>query len=258
MNLIPAKMLKAYRANTIDVTDSWANLSAKQVIDAERIGAKFEDVITNYEAADASLETAINTAVNNINTDNTSLEAAIDAEEDRAAAAELSLDTEIDNEEARALAAEALLQAAIQNEVNSRVNAQASIDAYQTVQDEETESLITSVASTITTNNSALTTAVSSIEGTIAGLDADGVIYEDDYFVEVNDFANHTLVVAGAVGTQSFTLNIADTPVAGTVLVFINGIEVHAAEANYSTGIVVPFTIEGDDTITVKYVKAGV
>jgi len=37
--------------------------------------------------------------------------------------------------------------------------------------------------------------------------------------------------------------------------VFINGIEVHNAEANYSSGISLPFELEDSDLISVKYVK---
>ena len=47
MNLIPAKMLKAYRTGDIAISASWANLSASRIIDAKLIGAKFEDVESN-------------------------------------------------------------------------------------------------------------------------------------------------------------------------------------------------------------------
>jgi len=37
--------------------------------------------------------------------------------------------------------------------------------------------------------------------------------------------------------------------------VFINGIEVHNAEANYINGISLPFDLAADDLISVKYVR---
>jgi hypothetical protein len=80
MNLIPAKMLKAYRTGDLDITASWADLSASQIIDAKLLGAKFANI-----EADLAQEVADRTS-------------AVEGEETRATAAEGVLSTNLATE----------------------------------------------------------------------------------------------------------------------------------------------------------------
>ena len=68
MNLIPAKMLNAYRNGDADVAVSadWANLAATKVIDAKTIGLKFqhvEDLISAEEVARIAGDEALQTNI---------------------------------------------------------------------------------------------------------------------------------------------------------------------------------------------------
>ena len=206
MNLIPAKMLKAYRTGDLEITASWADLEASQIIDAKLLGAKFANIET-----DLSQEVVDRTAD-------------VDAEEARATKAEADLQATIDTNDKRAIEAEEALSTNLSQEVVDR------------------------------------TADVDDIQDQIDILDQQFIGFTD--VVEVNTlFVNGTAVgdLSEFQGTSSFSLTIDDAITPNSLGVFINGIEVNNAESQHTAGaITVPFEIDGDDILVVKYIKAPI
>ena len=110
----------------------------------------------------------------------------------------------------------------------------------------------------INVNATAVATAVTSFEASIEALDADGVIYEDDFVSFAGTVDTVAAVTIDATNTAKFTVSVpANTNiVAGSMKISINGVMV-TDTSNYATGIILPFLLEGDDYVNVDYTIAG-
>ena len=180
MNLIPAKMLKAYRTGNLVVESSWAELEASRIIDAKLLGAKFAHI-------------------------------------------EAGLSTELVDREA-----------AVSTEIADRQAAVSTLQADVDQNEEDADA------------------AISTLRADVDALDGD-FVSDDDFVALSTTFANEAF--SAFVGGSEFTIADVTGLVAGTMSVFINGIEIHGAEGNFESGITLPFDIESSDLISIKYVK---
>ena len=98
-----------------------------------------------------------------------------------------------------------------------------------------------------------LSTNLAALQDEVDALDGD-FVSDDDFVAVTTTFANAAF--SAFVGTTEFTIADVEGLVAGTMSVFINGIEIHGAEGNFESGITLPFEIESSDLISIKYVKA--
>ena len=193
----------------------------------------------------------------------------------------------ITDEEARATAVEATLNGAIIAEaavrqsqdsvlssvdvvLSNRINVEASIrtsadevlsvDISQEIAD--TNADVISIDSAISAEEVARIAADEYLQSQIDTLDLD-YVSDTDFVAESTDFNQVALLgdsrndMSVFVGTNvfSFELPTSETLVAGTMSVFINGIEVFDAESDYENAISLPFDLEASDTISVKYIK---
>ena len=193
----------------------------------------------------------------------------------------------ITDEEARATAVEETLNGAIIAEaavrqsqdsvlssvdvvLSNRINVEASIrtsadevlsvDISQEIAD--TNADVISIDSAISAEEVARIAADEYLQSQIDTLDLD-YVSDTDFVAESTDFNQVALLgdsrndMSVFVGTNvfSFELPTSETLVAGTMSVFINGIEVFDAESDYENAISLPFDLEASDTISVKYIK---
>ena len=136
-------------------------------------------------------------------------------------------------------------------------NETAAADA---VEDEKSRAMAveSGLQASINVNATAVATAVTNFEASIEALDADGVIYEDDFVSFAGTVDTVAAVTVDAANTAKFTVSVpADTSiVAGSMKISINGVMVTDV-SGYATGIILPFELEGDDYVNVDYTIAG-
>ena len=136
-------------------------------------------------------------------------------------------------------------------------NETAAADA---VEDEKSRAMAveSGLQASINVNATAVATAVTNFEASIEALDADGVIYEDDFVSFAGTVDTVAAVTIDAANTAKFTVSVpADTSiVAGSMKISINGVMVTDV-SGYATGIILPFELEGDDYVNVDYTIAG-
>jgi hypothetical protein len=136
-------------------------------------------------------------------------------------------------------------------------NETAAADA---VEDEKSRAMAveSGLQASIGVNATAVATAVTNFEDAIEALDADGVIYEDDFVSFAGTVDTVAAVTVDAANTAKFTVSVpADTSiVAGSMKISINGVMVTDV-SGYATGIILPFELEGDDYVNVDYTIAG-
>ena len=143
--------------------------------------------------------------------------------------------------------------AAISTEIAAREAAVSALQADVDQNEEDADAAMSTEIAARELGDETLSTNLAALQDEVDALDGD-FVSDDDFVAVTTTFANAAF--SAFVGTTEFTIADVEGLVAGTMSVFINGIEIHGAEGNFESGITLPFEIESSDLISIKYVKA--